>query len=514
MNWQARVIARPLYIPWVLLRHGLDEIALSRFRLGRGLLCLLPWHWLRRSRQPQAERIRRALEDLGPIFVKFGQMLSTRRDLLPTDLADELARLQDRVPPFDGKAARRTIEQSLGRTVQEMFSQFDTTPLASASVAQVHAARLGDIDVIVKVLRPEIEKTIRRDIRLMYMLARFAERCWAGSRRLHPVDLVAEYEGIIFDELDLTREAANASQLRRNFEHSKLLYVPEVYWDYTSRNVMTMERVYGIQISDREELLRHGVDLKCLAERGVEIFFTQVFDHNFFHADMHPGNIFISRETPESPKYSAVDFGIMGSLSAFDQRYLAFNLAAFFNHDYRRVAELHVESGWVPSGTRVEEFEAAIRTVCEPIFQRPFSEISFANLLMRLFQTASRFQMEVQPQLVLLQKTLVNIEGVGRELYPDLDLWVTAKPFMDRWVSAQTGLPALIRLARHRLPQLIESFLGDSAAASPPDPSPALRTELAASRRKLKRIRVWLAVVIIVALALGGGLAFLHWGAG
>ena len=514
MNGHGRVIARPLYIPWVLLRHGLDEIALSRFRLGRGLMYLMPWHWFRRLRRPWPERIRRALEDLGPIFVKFGQMLSTRRDLLPTDLADELARLQDRVPPFDGKAARKAIEQSLGRTVQEMFSQFDTEPLASASVAQVHAARLGDTDVIVKVLRPGIEKTIRRDIRLMYTLARFVERYWAGSRRLHPVDLVAEYEGVIFDELDLTREAANASQLRRNFENSDLLYVPEVYWDYTSRNVMTMERVYGIQISDREELVRHGVDLKCLAERGVEIFFTQVFDHNFFHADMHPGNIFISRETPESPKYSAVDFGIMGSLSSFDQRYLALNLAAFFNHDYRRVAELHVESGWVPAGTRVEDFEAAIRTVCEPIFQRPFSEISFANLLLRLFQTASRFQMEVQPQLVLLQKTLVNIEGVGRELYPDLDLWTTAKPFMDRWVSEQTGLPALFQLVRHRLPQLIESFLGDSAAAPPPDPSPALRTELEASQRKLKHVRIWLVVATIVALALGGGLAFLHWGGG
>ena len=514
MNWQGRVIARPLYIPWVLLRHGLDEIVLSRFRLTRGLMYLLPWHWFRRLRRPRAERIRRALEDLGPIFVKFGQMLSTRRDLLPTDLADELAHLQDRVPPFDGEAARKAIERSLGRTVQEMFSQFDTTPLASASVAQVHAARLGDTDVIVKVLRPRIEKTIRRDIRLLYRLARFAERCWAGSRRLHPVDLVTEYEGIIFDELDLTREAANASQLRRNFEHSELLYVPEVYWDYTSRNVMTMERVYGIQISDREELLRHGVDLKCLAERGVEIFFTQVFHHNFFHADMHPGNIFISRETPESPKYSAVDFGIMGSLSAFDQRYLALNLAAFFNHDYRRVAELHVESGWVPSGTRVEEFEAAIRTVCEPIFQRPFSEISFANLLLRLFQTASRFQMEVQPQLILLQKTLVNIEGVGRELYPDLDLWTTAKPFIDRWVSEQTGLPALIRLARHRLPQLIEGILGDSAAALPPDPSPALRTELKASRRKLKRARIGLTIAIIAAFAVGGWLALLYWGGG
>ncbi|MDE0611891.1 MAG: 2-polyprenylphenol 6-hydroxylase, partial [Gammaproteobacteria bacterium] len=408
MNGQGRILARPLYIPWVLLRHGLDEIALSRFRLGRGLLYLLPWNWFRRLRRPQAERIRRALEDLGPIFVKFGQMLSTRRDLLPTDLADELALLQDQVPPFDGEVARKVIEQSLERPIQEMFSQFDTTPLASASVAQVHAARLGDIDVIVKVLRPGIEKTIRRDIRMMYRLARFLERVWEGSRRLHPVDLVTEYEGVIFDELDLTREAANASQLRRNFENSELLYVPEVFWDYTARDVMTMERIYGIQISDREELVRHGVDLKCLAERGVEIFFTQVFDHNFFHADMHPGNIFISRETPESPKYSAVDFGIMGSLSASDQRYLAFNLAAFFNNDYRRVAELHVESGWVPPGTRVADFEAAIRTVCEPIFQRPFSEISFANLLLRLFQTASRFQMEVQPQLLLLQKTLVN----------------------------------------------------------------------------------------------------------
>ena len=514
MNWQGRVIARPLYIPWVLLRYGLDEIVLSRFRLGRGLMRLLPWHWSRRSRRPWAERARRALEDLGPIFVKFGQMLSTRRDLLPVALADELARLQDRVPPFDGEAARKAIEQSLGRSVPEMFSQFDTKPLASASVAQVHAARLGDTDVIVKVLRPGIERTIRRDIQLMRLLARFVERCWAGSRRLHPADLVAEYESIIFDELDLTREAANASQLRRNFENSPLLYVPEVYWNYTARNVMTMERVYGIQISDREELLRHGVDLKRLAERGVEIFFTQVFDHNFFHADMHPGNIFISRETPESPKYSAVDFGIMGSLSAFDQRYLALNLAAFFNHDYRRVAELHVESGWVPSGTRVQDFEAAIRTVCEPIFQRPFSEISFANLLLRLFQTASRFQMEVQPQLALLQKTLVNIEGVGRELYPDLDLWSTAKPFMDRWVGEQVGLPALIRFARHRLPQLVESVLGDSAAAAPPDSSPALRAELETSRRALRRVRIGLAAAITAALALGGALAFLRWGGG
>ena len=514
MNWQGRIIARPLYIPWVLLRHGLDEIVLSLFRPGRWLLYLLPWHWFRRLRRPPAERIRRALEDLGPIFVKFGQMLSTRRDLLTIELANELARLQDQVPPFDGEVARKVIEQSLNRSVQEMFNEFDTTPLASASVAQVHTARLGETDIIIKVLRPGIGKTIRRDIRLMYRLARFIEYVWPGARRLHPVALVAEYEGIIFDELDLTREAANAGQLRRNFENSKLLYVPKVFWDYTSGQVMTMERVYGIQISDRDALVQHGVDLKCLAERGVEIFFTQVFDHNFFHADMHPGNIFISRETPASPKYSAVDFGIMGSLSASDQRYLALNLAAFFNCDYRRVAELHVESGWVPPGTRVADFESAIRTVCEPIFQRPFSEISFGNLLLRLFQTASRFQMEVQPQLLLLQKTLLNIEGVGRDLYPDLDLWTTAKPFMDRWVSEQTGLPALARTVRRRLPQLIESFLGDSALAAQPDPSPALQKELKVARRKLRRARIWLAAAAASALALGGWQAALHWGIG
>ena len=504
MNWSARVIARPLYIPWVLMRHGLDEIVLSLLRRGRWLLYVLPWHWFRRLRRPPEERIRRALEDLGPIFVKFGQMLSTRRDLLPVKLADELALLQDQVPPFDGEVARRVVERSLGRQVETMFADFDTTPLASASVAQVHAANLNGTDVIVKVLRPDIGRTIRRDIQLMYLLARIVETVWPGSRRLHPVDLVAEYEAIIFDELDLTREAANASQLRRNFENSELLEVPEVFWDYTAREVMTMERVYGFQISDRSALIEHGVNLKLLAERGVQIFFTQVFDHNFFHADMHPGNIFISRDTPESPKYSAVDFGIMGSLSLSDQRYLAFNLAAFFNRDYRRVAELHVESGWVPPETRVADFEAAIRTVCEPIFQRPFAEISFGKLLLRLFQTARRFRMEVQPQLLLLQKTLLNIEGVGRELYPDLDLWTTAKPFMDRWVAEHTGWPALARTIRRRLPQLLERFLEERDEA-PPAPAAALH-------EKLSRARLWLGIALAAALVLGGWLAGTYWG--
>ena len=515
MTAPLRVPLRLLHIQWVLLRHGLDEwvLSLHLFRPARFALYLLPWNWVPRRRAPRAARVRRAVEDLGPIFVKFGQMLSTRRDLLPADLAAELARLQDRVPPFSGAAARAAVERALGRPVDELFRDFDPEPLASASVAQVHTARLGDAEVIVKVLRPGIARVIRRDIELMYAIARMAERYWPESRRLHPVDLVREYETVIFDELDLAREAANASQLRRNFDGSDLLYVPEVFWDYTTTDVMTMERIYGIQVSDRPALERHGVNLKLLAERGVEIFFTQVFDHNFFHADMHPGNIFIAYDTPETPKYSAVDFGIMGSLSAFDQRYLALNFAAFFDRDYRRVAELHVESGWVPAGTRVEAFEAAIRTVCEPIFQKPIAEISFARLLLRLFQTARRFRMEVQPQLALLQKTLFNIEGVGRELYPELDLWTTAKPFIDRWVRERTGVPELLRRARTQLPQLLERAL------APPEPAPAqapaelqaLRRELDELRRQRRRDRRWRWLFAAAALALAGWAAYLYY---
>ncbi len=444
-------LLRLLYINLVLVRHGLDEliVATHLFRPLRFLLYLAPWYWLRGLRAPRGVRIRRALADLGPIFVKFGQILSTRRDLLPDDIAIELAQLQDRVPPFPGEQARRIVEATYGKPVGELFQFFDETPLASASIAQVHAARLHDgREVVVKVLRPNIEPIIRRDLSLMYYLAGLAERYWREGRRLRPREVVQEFEKVIFDELDLVREAANAAQLRRNFEGSTLLYVPDIYWPYARRNVIVMERISGIPVGDIEQLRDVGVDLKRLAEHGVEIFYTQVFKHNFFHADMHPGNIFVS---PEG-RYIAVDFGIMGTLTPEDKRYLAENFIAFFNRDYQRVAELHLESGWVPASTRVDEFESAIRTVCEPNFNRPLKEISFGQVLLRLFQTARRFNMEVQPQLVLLQKTLLNIEGLGRQLYPDLDLWTTAKPFLERWMNEQVGTRAFVRRLRENLP--------------------------------------------------------------
>jgi ubiquinone biosynthesis protein len=444
-------LLRLVHINWVLLRHGLDELIIAThfFRPIRYLIYLTPWYWLRGKRAPRGERIRRTLEDLGPIFVKFGQLLSTRRDLLPDDIAIELAGLQDRVPPFPGERARKLIEKAYGKPMEELFAAFDETPLASASIAQVHAARLHDgSEVVIKVLRPDIEPVIRRDLGLMYYVAGLAERFWREARRLRPREVVDEFEKVIYDELDLVREAANAAQLRRNFERSPLLYVPDVYWPYARRNVMVMERISGIPISNIDELRAAGIDMEGLAERGVEIFYTQVFRHNFFHADMHPGNIFVS---PEG-QYIAVDFGIMGTLTPEDQRYLAENFLAFFNRDYRRVAELHLESGWVPATTRVDEFESAIRTVCEPNFNRPLKDISFGQVLLRLFQTARRFNMEVQPQLVLLQKTLLSIEGLGRQLYPDLDLWKTAKPFLERWMSEQLGTRAFARRLKESLP--------------------------------------------------------------
>ena len=450
-------ILRLAHINFVLVRHGLDEIILAThlFRFFRFLYYLAPWNWVPRRREPRAVRIRKALEDLGPIYVKFGQILSTRRDLLPDDIAEELARLQDQVPPFPGARAKAMIEAAEGQPVGEVFLAFDETPLASASIAQVHAARLHDgTDVVVKVLRPNIRQYIRRDVSLLRTIADMAERYWKESRRLRPCEVIAEFEKTLYDELDLLREAANASQLRRNFKDSDMLYVPEVYWTYCRPNVMVMERISGISVSNIGALRASGIDLKALSERGVELFFTQVFRHNFFHADMHPGNIFVS----PLGRYMAVDFGIMGTLNPVDQRYLAENFLAFFRRDYRRVAELHVESEWVPSGTRVDEFESAIRTVCEPIFEKPLKEISFGNVLLRLFQTARRFNMEIQPQLVLLQKTLLNIEGLGRQMYPDLDLWQTAKPFLERSMSEQIGVRALVRNLKESVPAMTETL--------------------------------------------------------
>ena len=432
------------------MRNGLDELILAShlFRPVRFLKLLMPWTWPSR-RASRGERIRKTLEALGPIFVKFGQILSTRRDLLPDDIAEELARLQDQVPPFADSIARQIITRAYGQSPDEVFLRFEPTPFASASIAQVHGATLQDgSDVIVKVLRPGILPVIKRDIRLLYIIADKVAKYWGPGKQLRPREVVAEFEKTILDELDLMREAANASQLRRNFLLSDKLYVPEVYWNYCRRDVLVMERIQGMPMGNIDALRTAGISLKDLADKGVEIFFTQVFRDSFFHADMHPGNIFVSKEG----MYIAVDFGIMGTLNRTDQRYLAENFLAFFNRDYHRVAQLHVDSGWVSKDTRVDEFEAAIRTVCEPIFDKPLKEISFGHLLLRLFQTARRFNMEVQPQLVLLQKTLLNIEGLGRQLYPDLDLWKTAKPFLERWMAEQIGPRAVIRHLKENVP--------------------------------------------------------------
>lgn len=455
-----RQLLRVIQIQRVLIRHGFDEIVFSVPALSplSFFLYLLPWNWIRRDGRPHAERIRAVLEDLGPLFVKFGQLLSTRRDLLPDDIADELARLQDHVPPFPGTQARDIVEKAFQRPVEEVFAEFDLTPLASASIAQVHVARMNDQrDVIVKVVRPNLRPTIEQDISLMYTFAEALERYWPRGRQLKPTVVVAEFEKTILDELDMLREAANASQLKRNFEQSEHMYVPEVYWDYTRENVLVMERVNGLNIGDLDALEAAGIDLKELAERGVEIFFTQIFRDHFFHADVHPGNLFVMPADAEHPlRYAPVDFGIMGSLSEFDQRYLAENFSAFLDRDYRRVAELHVESGWVPEGTRVDEFEFAIRAVCEPIFDRPMKDISVGHLLLRLFQTAQRFHMEILPQLLLLQKTLVNIEGIGRQLYPELDLWKAARPSLERFMIERAGVRRLFGSLKQNAPRWLD----------------------------------------------------------
>jgi ubiquinone biosynthesis protein len=434
---------RLLRILWIGLRFGLYEFVprLSESRLLAALTYA--------PRAPRAERLRRALETLGPIFVKFGQVLSTRRDLLPTDIADELAKLQDQVPPFASSLASAEIERALGKPIDEVFSGFEREPVASASIAQVHLGVLHDgREVAVKVLRPGVEQAVAKDVALLETAARVVERLGPDARRLKPREVVAEFSRHLEDELDLMREAANASQLRRNFAGSSLLQVPDVYWDWCSRRVMVMERMHGTPVSQTETLRARGIDIPKLARAGVEIFFTQVFRDGFFHADMHPGNIFVA----DDGRYVALDFGIMGALTETDKNYLAQNFVAFFNRDYRRVAQAHLDAGWVPENTRIDQFEAAIRAVCEPIFARPLKEIYFGKLLLRLFQTSRRFNVEIQPQLVMLQKTLLNIEGLGRELDPELDLWKTAKPFLERWMSEQVGWRGLLKSVRQEAP--------------------------------------------------------------
>jgi ubiquinone biosynthesis protein len=457
--WRTSTLIRLLRIQRVLVRHGLDEVitATHFLRPLRFFFYVFPKGSDRSA--PLGERIRLALQELGPIFVKFGQAVSTRRDLLPTDIADELAKLQDQVPPFPAEEAIAILENAYGKPLGEVFERFDAAPLAAASVAQVHSAALpGGKEVIVKLLRPGVRKLIEQDLDVLFAIAALADRYWVNSRRLRPLELVAEYQKTIIDELDLMREGANAAQLKRNFEGSDLLYVPEVYWDFCRPKVLVQERIYGVPISDMKALRAAGTDIQRLAENGVEIFFTQVFRHNFFHADMHPGNIFVQVDDPQRPRYAAVDFGIVGTLSPSDQQYLAGNFLAFFDRDYHKIAKLHLDSGWVPPETRIDELESAIRSVCEPIFNKPLSEISFAQVLIRLFETARRFNMEIQPQLILLQKTLFNIEGLGRELYPELDLWKTAHPVLQRWMDEQVGGRAVLESLRENLPQLRDAL--------------------------------------------------------
>lgn len=456
-----RTLRRLLVINFTLARYGLDQILspLPFFRHLRWVSWVNPFNWFRGSTLSEAERLRLCIEALGPIFIKFAQMLSTRQDLLPDEISAELAKLLDRVPPFPLQQARDILEQQLGMPIEEAFSSFDDNVLASASIAQVYAATLSSgEEVVVKIVRPNIELRIREDVEVLRMLAGMAERYWSEASRVKPIQVVQEFEKTILNELDLVREAANANELRRHFEGSADLYVPQVYWDYCKSRVMVMERIRGIPVSDIDQLRAHNIDLEILSRKGVEVFFTQVYRHNYFHADMHPGNIFVSPDNPDDPQYIAVDFGIMGSLSTSDQRYLAENFVAFFNRDYRRVAELHVDSGWVDPDTRIDDFEAAIRAVCEPLFQRPLAQISFGHLLLRLFQTARSFNMEIQPQLLLLQKTLLHIEGLGRQLYPDLNLWDTAKPFLERWLSEQLGARALVKGFKKNLPYIAENL--------------------------------------------------------
>ncbi len=516
-----RRLLRLLRIIHVGLRYGLDQVALSNLQHPLLVRVVRIAAIGRRLDSPRAVRVRQALESLGPIFVKFGQLLSTRRDLIPEDFADELAKLQDRVPPFDSREAIIQIERGLKHPIQELFSHFESVPMASASIAQVHFATLGTGPmagraVAVKVLRPGMEGAIDRDLALLDVAAVLIESGWRDGKRLRPREVVAEFRKILHDELDLMREAANASQLRRNFEGSPLLRVPEMYWDYCCENVIVMERMNGVPISRIDQLRAAGVDLKKLSRDGVEIFFTQVFRDGFFHADMHPGNIAVSIDDADRGRYIALDFGIVGTLTDFDRDYLARNFLAFFQRDYRRVAQNHIESAWVPHGTRVDELESAIRAVCEPIFDRPLKEISFGQVLMRLFAASRRFQVEIQPQLVLLQKTLLNVEGLGRQLDPELDLWRTAKPFLEEWMRRQVGWSGFVERMKAEsvswsrfLPQL-PRLAYDALARE--DLAPAMLRELSRLRKAQERNGRLLsvavaslgAIAVMVAWYLGG----------
>jgi ubiquinone biosynthesis protein len=508
-------LVRLAFIVVTVLRFGLDEVALSAFRQGwvRALVRLVTLG--RRLDRPRGERLRQGLERLGPIFVKFGQVLSTRRDLIPLDVADELAKLQDRVPPFPAAQSKALVEKAFGRPIGDVFARFDAEPVASASIAQVHFAELKDgREVAVKVLRPGMREVIDQDLALLHTIAAWVERLSADGRRLKPREVVAEFDGYLHDELDLVREAANATQLRRNMDGLGLVLIPELVWELCTEGVIVMQRMKGVPISQIERLREAGVDLKKLSRDGVTIFFTQVFRDGYFHADMHPGNIMVSLDPATFGRYIALDFGIIGTLTETDKEYLAYNFIAFFRRDYKRVAELHIESGWVPPGTRVGALEGAIRAVCEPQFDRPLKDISLGQVLLRLFQTSRRFNVEIQPQLVLLQKTLLNIEGLGRQLDPELDLWTTAKPFLERWMNEQVGWRGLAaRLEREApryaqllpaLPRLVHEVL--RRQAQPPQDR-ALR-DLVVEQRRIRRLLqavVWGAagLLLLLATALG-----------
>jgi ubiquinone biosynthesis protein len=507
-------LLRLVRIATVVWRYRLDEIVVPSLK-NPTLVRLVRWTTFGGMRESRGVRLRCALEDLGPIFVKFGQLLSTRRDLLPTDVADELAKLQDRVPPFPSANARREIERGLGRRIDEVFSSFDDEPVASASIAQVHFAVLRDgphagKEVAVKVLRPNMLGAIDKDLSLLETGAALIEKLWRDGKRLRPRDVVREFDMVLHDELDLVREAANASQLRRNFAGSPLLVVPEMYFDYCAENVLVMERMNGIPVSQIERLKDAGIDIKKLSRDGVTLFFTQVFDHAFFHADMHPGNILVGQHGDQFNKYIGLDYGIVGTLTETDKNYLAQNFLAFFRRDYKRIAELHVESGWVPEGTRINELEGAIRACLEPVFDKPLKDISLGVVLMRLFQASRRFNVEIQPQLVLLQKTLLNVEGLGRQLDPELDLWKTAKPFLERWMEQQVGMRGLEAKLRQeamqwsyllpQLPRLLHSALTRHSEAD------RLIEEVRELRREQRITNRWYAVatvllVVVVALA-------------